>query len=50
MSMSTGDTFADPRDHPDNAHLPLTNRPETILGTTITFLVRLPLAPVHLVN
>lgn len=27
-----------PRDHPDNAHLPTTNQPATILGTTIAFL------------
>jgi hypothetical protein len=38
MSISMPDTFANARHHPDNAHLPLTNRPETILGTTITFL------------
>jgi hypothetical protein len=37
MSM---ETYANARDHPDNANLPTTNRPETILGTTITFLVR----------
>jgi hypothetical protein len=32
--------FADPRQHPDNASLPNVNRPETIIGVTVTFLVR----------
>jgi hypothetical protein len=32
--------FADPRQHPDNANLPNVNRPETIIGVTVTFLVR----------
>jgi hypothetical protein len=35
MSVSPTDARNDPR----NAHLPLVNQPQTILGTTITFLV-----------
>lgn len=31
--------ISDPRDHPDNANLPTSNQPATILGTTIAFLV-----------
>ncbi|KAF2676194.1 hypothetical protein K458DRAFT_352169 [Lentithecium fluviatile CBS 122367] len=29
----------DPKSNPDNAHLPVSNRPETILGVTIAFLI-----------
>jgi hypothetical protein len=29
----------DPKNHPDNQNLPVSNRPETIIGVTITFLV-----------
>lgn len=36
--MSFSD-YADPRDHPDNAHLPNVNKPATILGVTISMLV-----------
>jgi hypothetical protein len=31
--------FANPRAHPDNANLPNINRPETIMGVTLAFLV-----------
>jgi hypothetical protein len=36
MNMSA---FAHPEAHPDNANLPNINRPATIMGITITFLV-----------
>jgi hypothetical protein len=39
MNMDS-EIFADPRQHPDNANLPNVNRPETIIGVTVTFLVR----------
>lgn len=29
----------DPKNHPDNAHLPTVNEPATLLGITIAFLV-----------
>lgn len=38
---------ADARDDPRNAHLPLVNQPQTILGTTITFLVCV--SPPHII-
>jgi hypothetical protein len=31
--------FVNPQDHPDNANLPNINLPQTILATTISFLV-----------
>jgi hypothetical protein len=37
--MATNGLSINPRDHPDNAHLPNVNRPATIQGVTITFLV-----------
>jgi hypothetical protein len=40
MNMDS-EIFADPRQHPDNANIPNVNRPETIIGVTITFLVGL---------
>jgi hypothetical protein len=30
----------DPKEHPDNANLPNVNQPATILGVTVSFLVR----------
>lgn len=38
MSNNT-DYFTNPKNHPDNAHLPTLNQPATILGITIAFLV-----------
>ncbi|KAL6154291.1 hypothetical protein ACJBU6_07559 [Exserohilum turcicum] len=37
MSNNT-DYFTNPKNHPDNAHLPTLNQPATILGITIAFL------------
>lgn len=38
---ATRHLYADPRTDPINAHIPLANRESTLLGVTITFLVRL---------
>jgi hypothetical protein len=38
MSTDTA-VLQNPKSHPDNANLPNVNRPETILGVTIAFLV-----------
>jgi hypothetical protein len=37
--MSTTTSWPNPRDHPDNAHLPNINKPEALIGLTIAFLV-----------
>ena len=37
--MSSTLLLPDPKSHPDNANLPNVNRPATILGVSITFLV-----------
>ncbi|KAF2123975.1 hypothetical protein P153DRAFT_142057 [Dothidotthia symphoricarpi CBS 119687] len=39
MSGVSAYLYSDPRQNPDNANLPTINRPETILGVTITFML-----------
>lgn len=39
-----------PRDHPDNANLPNLNQPGTIIGVTVTFLVRCRVLPFGLLE
>ena len=39
MSTDTA-LLQDPKNHPDNANLPNVNEPATILGVTVSFLVR----------